>query len=397
MPGDSFHDARARLLLAAGWLAPAFGRLKGESRPGIALPGTDGTHFFYDPDRATSPAQLAHSTAHCLLGHVHMTEIDPLCADMAAALLLDALLPECCPARGDELFMRARHRLSGVPLTELDRAIREDGFFHENREPLRALVRMDDHRFWTPDAPTMPKAGGDGWESLRRNVLNALNARRIGRAPGDEVRHYQPGRMVSRSYRALLSRYAETRELCREDIDTFEPGLYAYGLRHYGNLPIVEPSETREARFLDELAIVIDTSGSCIRELTARFLDETRALIADAGLFPPRFNLRILQCDAKVRRDDRLTSAREFERYIENLENIGGGGTDFRPAFERIDRLVARGAFRRLGAVIFFSDGLGLFPAAPPEYDVIFAGIKGRFDGVGVPGWVRRFEWEDEG
>lgn len=396
MVSNIIDAARARLILASDWLGPAFGRLEAVEKPGLARPGTDGARFFYDPGGdADLAVALAHSVAHCLLGHIHGRVVDSLAADMAAALLLDALLPDFCPVRGDELFRQARHRLASVSLEAVPKAMGEDPYFAENRGALSALLTVDDHGFWTLDNPMQPKAGGDGWSSLGKQALGAVHARRMGRNPGGEVRRYVPGRAVSRSYKALLSRYAETRELCREDIDTFEPGLYAHGLSLYGNLPIVEPSETTEARYVDELAVVIDTSGSCMRELTARFLDETAALVRDRSLFAPRFNLRILQCDAKVQRDDHITNLRDFERYIENLDLMGGGGTDFRPAFERIDRLVARGAFRRLPAAVFFSDGLGLFPAARPDYDVVFAGFSGRFDNVGVPGWVQYLELED--
>ena len=395
MDTASLQTARTELMLASGWLAPVFGRLAGEARPGLERPGTDGARFYYDPGAESLAPALAHSVAHCLLGHVHARELDRLAADMAAALLVDQLLPKYCPARGSELFNQARHRLADVPLSAVGQAMARDGFFRENRETLLTLLTLDDHRFWTPDNPFLPRAGGDGWESIGRRVLSEVHARRMGRNPGGEVRRYQPGRSVNRSYRDLLARYAVTREQCREDIDTFEPGLYAYGLSAYGNMPIVEPSETREAAFIDELAVVIDTSGSCMRAQTARFLDETAALIRDEGLFAPRFSLRVLQCDAKVQRDDHITGLRDFERYIEDLEIVGGGGTDFRPAFERIDRLVHRGAFRRLPAAVFFSDGLGLFPSKAPDYDVIFVGFRGRFDDVGVPGWVKRLVLED--
>ena len=146
----------------------------------------------------------------------------------------------------------------------------------------------------------------------------------------------------------------------------------------------------------DELAIVIDTSGSCLETLTARFLDETRALLADGTLFARRFNLRLLQCDAAVRRDDAITCLRDFERYIENLRLVGGGGTDFRPAFRRIDRLVERGAFRRLGVALFFSDGMGLFPDMAPDYDVIFVFFRGRYDDIDVPPWAHKLVLEGE-
>ena len=401
MDSEAMGIVRGRLIAASPWLAAAFGRLAAGEVPGLERPGTDGTRFFHDPERlrrdlAGGSAALAHCVAHCLLGHIFERGLDPLAADMAAALLTEALLPEFCPARGAELFMQARHRLEGVPLGGVAGAMARDPFFAERREELRRLLTVDDHRFWNPERVLSARAGGEdgGWEDLRRRALGEARNGRMGRAPGDVVRRYAPGRVPVRSYRELLAAYAGEVEELREDLDGFEPGLYSWGLER--GMPIVEPLETRQSRRMDELAVVIDTSGSCLESLTTRFLDETRALLADETLFARRFNLRLLQCDAQVRRDDVITCVRDFERYIDGLTLVGGGGTDFRPAFERIDRLIARGAFRRLGAVLFFSDGMGLFPSRPPEYDVIFVFFKGHYDAIDVPSWARTLVLEGD-
>ena len=398
---DGLSIARGLLIKASPWLATAFGRLKAVERSGLNLPGTDGTAFFYDPDWLAADLRrgsvaLAHAVMHCLLGYVQHPEMDAACADVAAALLMDLLLPGYDPALADERFRQLRHRLSDVPLGDVEAALSSDDYWQEHRDVLSELLRRDDHSLWKTDSAALIRSGpGEGWEALRLRALGGSNFRRISTAPGSVTKRYQPGKPVNRSYRELLLPYAENREFPREDPDTFEPGLYAYGLRVYGDMPIVELSETREEKRIDELAIVIDTSGSCIEDLTARFLDETLALLADTTLFSDRFNLRILQCDAKVRRDDVITNLRDFERYREALEIVGGGGTDFRPAFDRIDRLIRRGAFRRLRTVLFFSDGMGLFPSKPPEYDVLFVFCREHYDDIDLPSWARRLVLED--
>ena len=73
-----------------------------------------------------------------------------------------------------------------------------------------------------------------------------------------------------------------------------------------------------------------------------------RGLMEQSGLFFRRFNLHVIQCDARVQRDDKIVDLRAFERHIDSLELYGGGGTDFRPAFEHIDALVASGELRGL-------------------------------------------------
>ena len=98
-------------------------------------------------------------------------------------------------------------------------------------------------------------------------------------------------------------------------------------------------------------------------------------------------------------RDDRITCLRDFERCIETLEIVGGGGTDFTPAFRRIDRLIERGDFRDLRCALIFTDGRGIFPTAAPAYDVVVVGIRGHFDGIDVPHWAGKLllDMEDGG
>lgn len=392
-------EARGLLMRASPWLAPALGRLEGEARPDLKLPATDGEKLLIPEglDARQTALALAHCTAHCLLGHVYDGSTDALSADLAAALLVDQVLPDFCPAREDALFGLAKHRLAGVPLVKVPEAVGSDPFFRENAPALGALLKVDDHGPWRAERPFTVRGGaGEGWRRLWQRWGQHVEGRRAGRNPGATQKRVRLDAVPNRSYRELLSRYAVPREEHREDPDSFEYGLYAYGLERYGNMPLIEPLECRERRCIDELAIVIDTSGSCIETLTERFLNETRAMLADEALFARRFNLHILQCDAKVQRDDHITCLRDFERYIETLTIQGGGGTDFRPAFERIDRLIARGAYRRLPAALFLSDGLGLFPDKASEYDTVFLFYKDNYDAIDVPAWARTLVLEGE-
>ena len=59
------------------------------------------------------------------------------------------------------------------------------------------------------------------------------------------------------------------------DPDSFDQAFYTYGLSLYGNMPLIEPLETREVQRIQQFVIVIDTSMSCSGELVQRFLEET--------------------------------------------------------------------------------------------------------------------------
>ena len=390
--------AKGRLFGTAPYLAAIFGGLKPEFRDDIDAVATDGASFFCNRDwlrrafltdeHAISDA-LAHSVAHCLLGHVFERTQDALAADFAVALLLAEELPEFCPIRREGLFLEAKRRCLGAGPWETAAVVAEDPFFQEHRQTLAELLRVDDHRFWRPETVRVRADGaGDMWKNAARRLLGGGRAR-IGRDTPARRMKVQLSDAPARVYSEFLRSYAVTRENVREDPDSFQYAWYAYGLEMFGNVPFMEPEESREERRLEELVIVIDTSASCTRDLTVRFLEETRAILSQEELFFQRFNLHILQCDVQVHRDDKITDMRAFDRYIDRLEIVGDGGTDFSAAFAYIDRLIERGEFSNLKGVLYFTDGRGIFPSSPPAYEATFVFLKHRYDAIDVPSWAR--------
>lgn len=47
------------------------------------------------------------------------------------------------------------------------------------------------------------------------------------------------------------------------DMDSFDPIYYHFGMETYGNMPLIEPLETKEMKKIEDFVIVIDTSMSC--------------------------------------------------------------------------------------------------------------------------------------
>ena len=65
-------------------------------------------------------------------------------------------------------------------------------------------------------------------------------------------------------------------------IYSFDYVFYTYGLSLYGNMPLVEPLESREISRVEDFVIVIDTSMSCSGDLVRRFLEETYDVLSEA-------------------------------------------------------------------------------------------------------------------
>ena len=303
--------------------------------------------------------------------------------DVQAWLLAEEIAPETALSGGAQEFRRRLRNADS--LSQIEALLKTDSFLREQLPELQARIALDDHDLWSRVDDEARAAWGEGASLSHRRGNGGA-----GSSAGGQKLEWSPARADAEALARYLARYSVLRENAREDPDCFQSTWYLYGLEHYGNMPLIEPAESREERRLETLAIVIDTSGSCARGLTQRFLALLCGLMRESGLFFRRFNLRILQCDARVQRNDLICDLLAFERYIAGLELIGGGGTDFRPAFERIDALIASGALRGLRGALFFSDGRGIFPSSPPEYETTFVFLKHRFDAIDVPAWVRR-------
>ena len=127
---------------------------------------------------------------------------------------------------------------------------------------------------------------------------------------------------------------------------------------------------------------------SCSGELVKKFLEETYGVLSENDSFFRKVNIHIIQCDDQVQTDQKIESEEDLKNYMEHLELKGEGGTDFRPAFRRIDELVASGEFARLGGVLYFTDGYGVFPETAPDYPVAFVMLRYRYDDINIPRWA---------
>ena len=104
--------------------------------------------------------------------------------------------------------------------------------------------------------------------------------------------------------------------------------------------------------------------------------------------FFSKINLHIIQCDAKIQEDVRITSQAEMEEYIGSMELKGFGGTDFRPVFARVDELVASGELKNLKGLIYFTDGYGEFPMQQPDYKTAVVYLDDGYNNPDVPPWA---------
>lgn len=197
-------------------------------------------------------------------------------------------------------------------------------------------------------------------------------------------------------YASFLKKFAVSGETMTVNDDEFDYIFYSYGLQNYKNALLIEPLEYKDVIRVKDFVIAIDTSGSCSGKLVKAFLNQTYAVLKSSESFFKKFNIHIVQCDASVQMDTKITSQREFDDYINNIKLFGFGGTDFRPVFQYVDTLIKKKEFTDLKGMIYFTDGFGIYPASKPEYKTAFVFLDSNYNNYSVPSWAIKIIIEKE-
>ncbi len=197
-------------------------------------------------------------------------------------------------------------------------------------------------------------------------------------------------------YRDFLRKFSVLKEEMQVDVDSFDYIYYHYGMDFYGNMPLIEPLETKEVKKIEDFVIVLDTSMSCQGDLLLHFLEETYNILSESESFFRKIHIHILQCDDRVQEDVLITNQREMQEYLEHFTVRGFGGTDFRPPFARVSELMRRQCFTKLRGLIYFTDGYGTFPVKKPPYDTAFVFLRENCRDVDVPPWAIKLIIDEE-
>lgn len=380
---------------------------------------TDGESLYYSgaylSDRFLhSPAAVnriyLHTILHCILRHIAKkrgrdSTVWDLSCDIAAESILDELAYPCVAVPAARPL---RQKIYGE-LRETMKVLTAEGIYREllrQKLPEYELARLqreffaDDHGLWDPEGQDDEKQQRQDqrWQDLAGRAQTAMDTVLGGQAQGGEA-IYEQVKVASREsvdYRAFLRRFAAYREVMEADGDAFDYTFYTYGLQLYGNMPLIEPPETREEKRVEDFVIAIDTSMSTSGEMVRAFLEETYSILRSASTFTRRVNIRVLQCDDQLRRDDAIASLDELRSYMESFQLSGGSATDFRPVFEHVDRLREAGVFTQLRGMLYFTDGMGIFPKKRPDYETAFILTGEPPIAVSFPPWAIRLVLGEE-
>ena len=236
------------------------------------------------------------------------------------------------------------------------------------------------------------------WQEISSRVQADLESfsKEYGTGSGNLVQSLREANRERYDYATFLRKFAVLGEVMRLSDDEFDYVYYTYGLGLYGNMPLIEPLEYREDYRIKDFVIAIDTSGSTAGGLVQKFLNKTYNILQQSESFHTKVNIHIIQCDADVQSDHKITSRREFEQYMETMQLLGGGGTDFRPVFKHVGKLIRDNEFANLRGMIYFTDGYGAYPTKKPPYETAFVFIREDYIPPEVPPWAMKLVLEDE-
>lgn len=428
---DTLKLARNTLLVNLRFLDMALSRF--DFVPVDGSIAVDGAHIYYDPlwvlrrykqEKQVIVRDYLHMVFHCVFHHAFVdTLLDTNAWDLACDIAVENAINEL-----DLPCVRASRQASQYAFMEIIRRdvkqltaekiyhyLRERAFPPQEITILHQNFAADDHSLWY--LPPESTSGGDGepdehtkqlkrtvrpdslsraeleqvWSDIARRMqteLEAFAGKRQGSEPGGLSQSLSAVTREKYDYADFLRRFAVLGEAMKVNDDEFDYIFYTYGMKLYGNMPLIEPLEYKEVKRIREFVVAIDTSGSVSGELVQKFVQKTYNILKQQESFFAKINLHIIQCDAAIQEDVKITSQEEFDTYLQTMQLHGFGGTDFRPVFDYVEQLWQAGEFTNLKGLIYFTDGFGTFPERQPDYHTAFVFIDDEYNNPDVPVWA---------
>ena len=396
--------------------------------------GTDGKNLYYNPEYVLRAYQkekgfvsrmYLHLVVHGIFRHFFVNpQIEQrkwdLACDMATEYIIESWKLDFADisAGADEKRELDRIR-KNVGLMNAEKIY---GYLKKTKESeidrLEKIFRRDDHSFWYLETKNrndviQVKSGQvnqnrevmfsnqkleELWKQAAKKIqvdLETFMRSRSGET-GDFLVNLKLANRKKQDYSAFLRKFTRLGEHMKINDEEFDYNFYTYGMQLYGNMPLIEPLEYKDVRVVKTFVTVIDTSGSVEEEKLRRFLEKTYQILKSGQESEDRVNFHLVQCDALVQKDVKITSEKELEQVMEDLTLYGRGGTDFRPAFEYIEELRKNGELTNLNGMLYFTDGMGVYPRKKPEYPVAFIYDSEVLDKIPeVPVWAIRYLMDD--
>ena len=376
---------------------------------------TDGIYLYYPPKQVLQIFQsnskflcrlFLHSVLHCIFSHLWIAgdrkkELWNTACDITVEYTIDSLekpsTKRILTWTRKQLYTKFQNEKQSISAAIIYRELLK--LSEEQISVLRAEFYTDDHSFWPKESNqpcVIQQSAQAKWEKISRQTSIQQERFRQGDSEAGKRLDLQLKTDRSRrSYKDFLKKFTRIHEEMHCDLDEFDLIYYTYGLCLYKNMPLIEPLETREVRKIREFIIVLDTSDSTSGKLIRGFLSETFQILKQQENFFHTCKIRILQCDNEVRMDQEISNLSQAEQFLNQFEIIGGGGTDFRPAFAYVNLMIEQGSLSKLDGLLYFTDGKGIYPKKRPVFQTAFLFLD-EYDKTAIPAWAMHLKLEPE-
>lgn len=358
----------------------------------------------YEKNQKLINRMLLHVLLHGIFFHPFSCEkLDPELWEMATDMAVESVIIEMdLPGFALETDKAAANKLrvwredaGGLTAEKLYRFMKINPVSPTEKGEIRQLFYRDSHRYWqaTPEIEIARKDFERIAERIKADLRSFTNLKKGGEAVSENLETATRDRY---DYGKILEGFMVMGEDMSVNDEEFDYVYYTYGLKTYGNMPLVEPLEYKDTRKIKDFVIAIDTSASCKGALVRAFLNKTYSILKSRENFFSKVNIHLIQCDNQVQKDVKITCDEDFDEFMKNGKLVGFGGTDYRPVFEHVDELVAKGEFENLKGLIYFTDGYGIYPERMRNYRTIFAFLEEDRYRQPVPPWCMKVVLEEE-
>jgi predicted metal-dependent peptidase len=327
-------------------------------KPTLAV---DGEHIYYcedfirDLDLPLVKSALAHEVGHCVFDHIgRRGHRDPTGWNMAGDYVINDMLKDAGFPLGEGWLWNAAYK--GMSADQIYNQLPKNpqggqgqgqgkGNSQGGNQPLCDILdgKQD---------PADKAMQQNDWKVATIQAANA--AKQQGKLPGSLARFVEEMTASKVDWRDKLRRFITER--AKDEYNWHRPN------RRYLSAGLYLPSLYSE--HLGTIVVVTDDSGSIGDDMLKAFASEIGA-IRDSTL--PKKTIHI-SCDARV------NHVAEFEQHDEfKLVSKGGGGTDFRPPFDWLDKRGIKPA-----CLVYLTDMYGSFPQQAPDYPVLWCATTGQ-------------------
>ncbi len=425
--------SKNKLLVNMRFMDMALNQFRMSPRPDLTpFSACDGDVYVYDPvhilkaymlDENLPIRNFLHSVLHCVFKHFYVnTLVDQTMWDLACDIAVESAINDLelsflniTKAKEQvQFFDLFKNKVKTVSAEKIYRYFLDEKLSEHLVEKLSLLFKGDDHVLWYLTETQKKKMNlyasqGEavkplsnmllllqGWADIALRMQTELEVFILqGKGAGLLTQNLREVNRERYDYSEFLKKFAVRAEMMKLNPDEFDYNFYTYGLTLYENMPLIEPLEYREVKRIREFVIAIDTSGSTSGSLVQTFVQKTYNILKSTESFFSKINLHIIQCDAEIQEDVKITTQQEFDAYLKQMQLHGLGGTDFRPVFAYVNHLVEKKEFDNLKGLIYFTDGYGSFPQKTPPYDTAFVFVEDEqnpstSNNYEVPSWAMK-------